>query len=444
MATVIVGNPLQASPAPLQDRAESCRSMIAYRQKFLSLCFTLFFVFSGIVAGAGNLQWHAMEIGLPPNSISGAPASITLENCTGRDVRIYWVKYNGTLQPYGGLKPGEQRVQKTFSNASWLVSNAEGKPLGYFRVPSRGGLAAIPPRTAKPALRSMQYRPGSAAQALAWQKQLRSSLFRLLKLDDLVVLDPAIALQARTLSTRQKDRYALHEIEFNSTAKVRIKAVLTVPTKVKVPCPAVVVIAGHSGTRHSCYKDNGFAAVLAQQGYVTISTRISQHSIREDGRLMMGERLWDLMRCVDLLLSRKEVDRARIGCAGNSLGGEMAMWLGAMDERIAATLSAGFLTRMDQLEQNHCRCWKFPGLRKLVDFSDIYSLNAPRPLMCQNGLKERSTWFTVPLAREALSEIRPAYEDLGSVQNLEFVAHPGGHVIELETMLSFFEARLGK
>ena len=159
---------------------------------------------------------------------------------------------------------------------------------------------------------------------------------------------------------------------------------------------------------------------------------------------MMGERLWDLMRCVDLLLSRKEVDAARIGCAGNSLGGEMAMWLGAMDERISATLSAGFLTRMDQLEQNHCRCWKFPGLRKLVDFSDIYSLNAPRPLMCQNGLKERPTWFTVPLARESLSEIMPAYEELESAQNLEFVAHPGGHVIELESMLSFFEARLGK
>ena len=63
----------------------------------------------------------------------------------------------------------------------------------------------------------------------------------------------------------------------------------------------------------------------------------------------------DLMRCVDLLVSRREVDPARIGCAGNSLGGEMAMWLAAMDERIAAIMSAGFLTSMDQLEENHCR-----------------------------------------------------------------------------------------
>lgn len=53
----------------------------------------------------------------------------------------------------------------------------------------------------------------------------------------------------------------------------------------------------------------------------------------------MAERLWDLMRCVDYLQSMPQVDDSRIGCAGLSLGGEMAMWLGAMDERIAATVS---------------------------------------------------------------------------------------------------------
>ena len=157
---------------------------------------------------------------------------------------------------------------------------------------------------------------------------------------------------------------------------------------------------------------------------------------------MMGERLWDLMRCVDLLASLEQVDAKRIGCAGNSLGGEMAMWLGAMDTRIRATVSAGFLTRMDQLEKNHCRCWKFAGLRELADFSDIYALTAPRALLCQNGLKERPTWFTVPIARQALADIKPIYADLGTPQNLGFVAHPGGHVVDTPSLEAFFEKRL--
>ncbi len=42
--------------------------------------------------------------------------------------------------------------------------------------------------------------------------------------------------------------------------------------------------------------------------------------VYEDGRLLMGERLWDLMRCVDYLRSLPTVDSKRIGCAGLSLG----------------------------------------------------------------------------------------------------------------------------
>ena len=73
---------------------------------------------------------------------------------------------------------------------------------------------------------------------------------------------------------------------------------------------------------------------------------VGQHEVCEEGRLLMGERLWDCRRAVDWFTSHPRVDAARIGCAGLSLGGEMAMWLGAMDLRIAAEVSAGFLTTM--------------------------------------------------------------------------------------------------
>jgi hypothetical protein len=186
----------------------------------------------------------------------------------------------------------------------------------------------------------------------------------------------------------------------------------------------------------------GFGTALAEKGYVTVSTTVSQHEVYETGRLLMGERLWDLMRCVDYLKSLPQVDAARIGCAGLSLGGEMAMWLGAMDERIAATVSAGFLTTMDHMEQNHCLCWKFDGLRDLVDYADIYALTAPRPLQCQNGLQEPESQFYVPLARQALEEIRPAYQDLGRPENLVLDVHPEGHVIDLPALLYFLDQHL--
>jgi hypothetical protein len=109
---------------------------------------------------------------------------------------------------------------------------------------------------------------------------------------------------------------------------------------------------------------------------------------------------------------------------------------------VQATVSAGFLTRMDQMEKNHCMCWKFPGLRELVDYADIYALTAPRALLCQNGLQEPADQFPVPLAREALAEVQPIYTDMKRPQNLAFVAHEGGHVIDLPSLLTFFDAHL--
>jgi pimeloyl-ACP methyl ester carboxylesterase len=224
-------------------------------------------------------------------------------------------------------------------------------------------------------------------------------------------------------------------------------AMLSIPRGAKPPYPAVVCIHGHGGNRRTTYEDTriykAFASALAERGYATAAVDLGQHEIYEPGRTLIGERLWDLMRAVDLLASLKEVDRSRIGCAGLSLGGEMAMWLAAMDTRVAACVSSGFLTVMDQMERDHCMCWKIDGLRELVDFADIFALVAPRPLECQNGLKEPATQFIVPLAREALREIRPIYADLGAPGNVALAVHPGEHEVDLPSLLEFFDERLG-
>lgn len=242
---------------------------------------------------------------------------------------------------------------------------------------SRG--SAIPCRTVK-------YTSRPPADAKEWQINVRTRLSKLLRIDDLIQTKNAIGFEPREFSSADKGTYLVKELEINSTPTRRIRIIFTLPISQKGPYPAVVCIGGHGSTLYSPYDEHtiakndarrksdriykGFGTALAEKEYITISTTVSQHNVYEKDRLLMGERLWDLIRCVDYIESLPQVDRSRIGCAGLSLGGEMAMWLGAMDERIAATVSAGFLTTMDQLEQNHCMCWKFPGLRELVDFAD--------------------------------------------------------------------------
>ena len=313
----------------------------------------------------------------------------------------------------------------------------------------------LPPRGSN---RTMKYTTRSLHEARVWQRNVRARLFAALKMSDLLESKDAIALAPKTLSSAEKEGYRVEELEISSTPGRRIRVIVTVPTAHEKPWPAVVCIGGHGSDLYSPYdvetvgkeeqkarRDSiyrGFGTALARRGCVTISTTVSQHEVSEEGRLLMGERLWDVMRCVDYLESLPGVDRARIGCAGLSLGGEMAMWLGAMDERIAATVSAGFLTTMDHMEQNHCMCWKFPGLRELVDFADIYALTAPRPLQCQNGLREPQSQFYVPLARQAMEEIRTIYRDMDRPENVTLDVHDEGHVIDLPALLYFLDKHL--
>jgi hypothetical protein len=89
-------------------------------------------------------------------------------------------------------------------------------------------------------------------------------------------------------------------------------------------------------------------------------------------------------------------------------------------------------------------CWKFDGLRELVDFADIFGMIAPRPLQCQNGLREAPFMFVVPLARQAMDEIRPIYADLGWPGNVELAIHGGEHEVDLPSLVAFFDRWLTK
>jgi len=304
----------------------------------------------------------------------------------------------------------------------------------------------------------MAYTSRSADDAGAWQADVRARLFQLLNMDDLMPKRRSIPFSPKQLFRADRETYHVKEVEIGSTSTRRIRVVVTIPNSIEGSVPAVVCVGGHGSSLYSPYDTQtivgdssrarsdgiykGFGTALAARQYVTISATASQHEVYEEGWLLMGERLWDLIRCVDYLQSMPEVDSRRIGCAGLSLGGEMTMWLGAMDERIVATVSSGFLTTMDHMEQNHCMCWKFDGLRDLVDFADIYSLMAPRPLQCQNGMLEPPSQFYVPLARQAMEEIRVIYKDFARPENIVLDVHREGHVVDLPGLAYFFNKHL--
>ena len=314
---------------------------------------------------------------------------------------------------------------------------------------------ATPAESAEPSgLRLLRCNAKSPAELAAWQRTARTTVAVLLNIDDQIAANvhdargrSPIPLDPEVLKTEKAEKHTRYDLKIDSGFGRRFSVVLTVPVDAKKGrTPAVICIHGHGGNRHAVYKQDsiyrGFARVLADSGYVTLSTNVGWHNARGKKRTLMGRRLWRLIRLVDLAASRPEVDRERIGCAGLSLGGEMAMWLGAMDTRVAATVSSGFLGRMETMRTGHCMCWDFPGLQRRYDWADVYSMIAPRPLQCQNGQKEPARGFPVSLAKEAMSEISQAYKAAGHEDAAELAVHPDGHVFDVTAGVRFLDATL--
>jgi dienelactone hydrolase len=106
---------------------------------------------------------------------------------------------------------------------------------------------------------------------------------------------------------------------------------------------AVVLLHGAGSTRSSVLDH---AVVLARHGYGVLLADARGHG-RSNGRAMdfgwYGDR--DLAAAVSYLASRPEVDPAKIGAVGLSMGGEEAVGAAALDRRIRAVVGEGVTNR---------------------------------------------------------------------------------------------------
>jgi len=271
----------------------------------------------------------------------------------------------------------------------------------------------------------------SAPEAMRWQQQARERLFALLmggSRPQGVPLRPQVLRE----STVTNGGYRLTEIVLETLSDRTVHAWVASPKKPAAKVGAVLALHGHGGTGRQVVRGEGlywYGRTLAELGCVVIAPDIGQHDLQHPGWSLMGERVWDALRCVDYLVTRPEVDTNRLAVAGLSLGGETTMYVAALDERIRLAASSGWLTTVENMKQGHCPCWNFPGLEEHFDFADIFALVAPRTLVLELGEQERAPGgFPVQIGREAYARIAKAYAVFQAGPQVVLSVHPGGHV----------------
>lgn len=104
---------------------------------------------------------------------------------------------------------------------------------------------------------------------------------------------------------------------------------------------------------------------------------------RYESATMQG--IFNHMRCIDVLQSRKDVDPNKIGVAGLSLGGHNTKFVAAFDERIKVAVSASGWTQFEYYNIGEDGIKKYGGrlgpwaqTRYMPRFKSMYNLDGDR------------------------------------------------------------------
>ncbi|MFB9277329.1 alpha/beta hydrolase [Cohnella cellulosilytica] len=138
-------------------------------------------------------------------------------------------------------------------------------------------------------------------------------------------------------------------------------------------------------------------------------------AISYSGGTAAGICLRDDRAAVSVLSAMPEVDPQRIGCIGLSMGGHRSGWLGALDDRIKCAVVVCWMARHREMVARRIAnihwMWNVPGLYRAMDYPDVVSLCAPKPLMVIHG--KRDTLFPERTGERAIELVAGVYVKAG-------------------------------
>lgn len=260
----------------------------------------------------------------------------------------------------------------------------------------------------------------------------------------------------RLVRTEKHDGYTLERLILDLNGMEPVPAVLLIPDHRQQQAPGLLFLHWHAG-QYELGKEQlllgasaqpAYAPVCAEKGLVTLaidSWCFGERKREEIGRqgeedafklmLWRGRVLWGMMMFDELgalnyLASRPEVDAARLGAFGMSMGATKAWWLAALDPRVRVTLDVCCLTDFESLIEarslsRHGVYYFIPGLLKHFDTFQINELIVPRAHLSVNGRQDE---LTPPAGVEQIrDQLLPLYQRYGNAEDCRIELFDGAH-----------------
>jgi pimeloyl-ACP methyl ester carboxylesterase len=200
-------------------------------------------------------------------------------------------------------------------------------------------------------------------------------------------------------------------------------------------------------------KNLAYARELAERGYVVIAPDYPSFGDSKDydfaadryeSATMKG--IFNHIRCVDFLISRKDVDAGKIGVIGHSLGGHNAIFVGALDSRLQVVVASCGWTLFDfynigpASEKYGGRLGPWAQDRYMplfrtkynldpqkipFDFDQVIAAIAPRAFFSNSPMSD--TNFDVKGVKKGMEEASAVYRLLGATNQLQARYPHSGH-----------------
>jgi dienelactone hydrolase len=320
----------------------------------------------------------------------------------------------------------------------------------------------------------LTFRATTKAEAESWQVELRAKLTGLLG-----GFPDRTHLRFQTLEAKNYPGYRREKFIFESRPGLGVLGYLLTPTGKKAPHATVVCVPGHGRGVDDIVgiDENGkdrvkkpfyqydFAIQVVEHGMAAVAIEPMAFGCRRDARnkekgltqsacqpsagaaLLLGQtmiawRVWDVMRTIDWIETRPELDAKRIGCLGISGGGTCTQFASALDLRIKAGFVSGYLNtfRDSIMSVSHCIDNYVPGILNWAENYDVASLIAPRFLFSEGG--SRDPIFPVHATQEAFGKVKRVYEVLGVPERAQQEIFEGVHEFHGKQGLPFLAQAL--
>lgn len=319
---------------------------------------------------------------------------------------------------------------------------------------------------------------------------------RKLVLDALGSPAPPVEARGEVVGRQDLGDYTREKIVFHTTPELRVPAYLHLPKERRGRIPAIVDLHSHGGMflfgkekvidfgenhpamvpyHQANYEGRPTATELVKRGYAVITidafgfgerrillegdrdagwerglysmedvARLNQKcrakestivkSLAYAGYTWPGVIAWDDIRTVDYLLSRPEIDPARIGCVGVSMGGWRSLILAGLDSRIRAGVVVGFMSTARPMMERHMDTHSFvhfiPGIHAHLDLPDIAGLRAPLPLLVQQCRQDGL--FPLKGMEESVEKLTAIYRKAGRPDAFEGRFYDQKHIFNIE------------